>query len=405
MSVEIDENGHGERHRYVHYLRQVRLQEGGVVRAVLDICSSLAARGHEVTLLTCDGRDVPSAWKKRGGMVPQAVTIPVPRLLGGMPIEAEMILRDAQVLHLHTPWELSNLSFAQRANQLNVPYIVSIHGMLDHWSLGQKWLKKQLFLALIGRRFLGGAARVHCTAAEELSQVAPYLRSDSGIVMPYPVDLSPYLDLPGAKLSLGQYPEIVGDAPSVLFLSRLHPKKRPDLLIEAIAKLEKEGKVCQLILAGPGEPAYVSKLRQLAKERGLTRPMVFTGMVQGPLKASLFQAADVFVLPTSQENFGIVLVEALACGTPVITTRGVDIWKELQSGGAIIVDQDPAVIAAEIGALIADLPKAKQLGHQGREWVFREFDSNRVIGDYERMYQDVCQDRSGTGQHLSESGD
>jgi glycosyltransferase involved in cell wall biosynthesis len=394
MSVEHDGRFPEERYRCVHYLRRVWLEDGGVVRVVLDICSLLAACGHHVTLLTTDATDVPSTWQAGEKNLPRAVTIPVPRLLGSLPIEAESAIRNANVLHLHTPWGtpwgFANVSLARKAKRLQVPYIVSIHGMLAEWSLRQKWLKKWLFLALVGRRFLAGAARVHCTAAAELEQASRYLRPGSGIVMAYPIDLSSFADLPGAERALSEYPELTGDTPRLLFLSRLDHKKRPDLLIEAAARLERAGQPCQLILAGPGKPAYIAELQHLALERGLARRVLFPGMVNGLTKVSLFQAADVFVLPTSQENFGIVLVEAMAAGTPVITTRGVDIWQELQSAGAVIVDQDPAQIATAIRSLIADLPTAKQRGQQGREWVFRELDANRVIGAYERMYRDVC---------------
>jgi glycosyltransferase involved in cell wall biosynthesis len=329
--------------------------------------------------------------------------------VGALPIEAESAIRNAHVLHLHTPWGtpwgFANVSFARRAKRLQVPYIVSIHGMLAEWSLRQNWLKKWLFLALVGRRFLAGAARVHCTAAAELEQASRFLRPGSGIVMAYPIDLSSFADLPGAERALSEYPELTGDTPRILFLSRLHPKKRPDLLIEAAALLERASQPCQLILAGPSEPAYVAELQKLALERGLVRQVLFPGMVNGLTKVSLFQAADVFVLPTSHENFGIVLVEAMAAGTPVITTRAVDIWQELQSAGAVIVDQDAAQIATAIRSLIADLPAAKQRCRQGREWVFRELDANRVIGAYERMYRDVCRAHPSTASHLARCGE
>jgi glycosyltransferase involved in cell wall biosynthesis len=400
MSLEHNCDCLEERYRCVHYLHRVRLLEGGRVRAALDICSSLARRGHQVTLLTTDATDLPPGWLSGENNLPRAVAIPVPRLLGALPIEAESAIRSAHVLHLHHPWDLSDLLLARGANRLQIPYIVSVHGVLAEWSLRQKWLKKWLFLALVGRRFLAGAARVHCTAVAELEQASRFLRHGSGIVMAYPIDLSSFAELPGTERALSEYPELTGDTPRLLFLSRLHPKKRPDLLVEAAARLERAGQPCQLILAGPGEPAYVAELKQLALERGLARRVLFPGMVNGPTKVSLFQAADVFVLPTSQENFGIVLLEAMAAGTPVITTRGVDIWQELQSAGAVIVDQDPAQIATAIRSLIADLPMARQRGQQGREWVFRELDADRVIGAYERMYRDVCRGHPATACHL-----
>jgi glycosyltransferase involved in cell wall biosynthesis len=379
-----------EQFRCVHYLRHVRLEEGGVARAVLDICSLLARRGHHVTLLTADARDVPAAWQAGDKNLPRAVIIPAPRFAGPAPVEAESALRNAHVLHLHAPWEISNLPLARWARRWHIPYIVSIHGMLDRWSLRQKRLKKWLFLALVGRRFLAGAARVHCTALAELEQAAHLLRPGSGVVIPYAIDLAAFVELPGTAIALSAYPGLTRDTPRLLFLSRLHPKKRPDLLIEAAAMLARAGQPCQVILAGPGETRYIARLQRLANERGLNRSVIFTGMIDGLTKASLFQAGDVFVLPTSQENFGIVLVEALAAGTPVVTTRGVDIWQHLKAAGAVIVDQDSAQMATAIGSLIADLPKASKRGHEGREWVFRELDADRVIGAYGRMYRDVA---------------
>jgi glycosyltransferase involved in cell wall biosynthesis len=384
-------DGHGSQDPLgcVHYLRRVRLRDGGVVRAVLDTCSLLADRGHTITLLTTDAKDAPPEWKAHSKKVPRLVCIPPPRLFGTLPIEAESALRTAQVLHLHTPWDVSNLSLARRARRLKLPYIVSTHGMLDDWSMRQKWLKKRFFLTIVGRRFLAAAECVHCTAMAELAQASRYLRTGCGIVAPCPIDLSDFMELPGPERALSEHPNLVVSSPRLLFLGRLHPKKRPDLVIEAAAKLQKEGRPCLVILAGPGEPAYVAQLRQIAVERGLNGLVVFTGMVNGPVKVSLLQVADAFVLPTSQENFGIALVESMAAGTPVITTRGVDIWKELQSAGAIIVEQDSTAIASAIRSLITDRPKAVCLGRQGRAWAMRELNAETVVEYYERMYQGV----------------
>jgi glycosyltransferase involved in cell wall biosynthesis len=404
MPQEHDSRCRGARHCCVHYLGRVRLQEGGVARALLDICLSLAVRGHSVTLLTEDPTDVPPEWQRRAQDLPRALTIPAPRPLRALPIEAESAIRAAHVLHLHTPWGISNLALARCAKRWQIPYIVSIHGMLDGWSLRQKWLKKWLFLRLAGRRFLAGATRVHCTAAAELAQAGRFISPGRGVVIPCPVDLDPFTELPGPEQALSAYPELKEGAPRILFLSRLHPKKRPDLLIEAAAMLERAGEACQLILAGPGDAAYVAGLEQLALRRGLARRVLFTGMVHGLMKMSLFQAADVFVLPTSQENFGIVIVEAMAAGTPVVTTRGVDIWQELRSAGAVIVDQDAACVASAIRSLVGDLPGARKRGQQGREWVFREFNAERIIGAYERLYDEASRIHARAFNPLAASG-
>lgn len=377
--------------RSVHYLRGIRLAEGGVVRAVLDLCAALAKRGHEITLLTSDATDVPPEWKSAGEGVPRVVVIRPPSPILRLPREATKVIRSADVVHLHTPWELANLPLARVARRFGVPYVVTIHGMLDDWSVAQKARKKRLFLALAGRRFLTGAARVHCTAEAELAQAAKFLRQGSGIVIPLLVDLAPYANLPGPDLALRQFPQFGGEGPRLLFLSRLHPKKRPELLIEAATILQSMGVHAKVIVAGPGDRQYVARLQELAGRGGLGQHVFFPGMVSGDAKVSLYQASDVFVLPTSQENFGYVLIEAMACGTPVVTTKGVDIWEELQQAGAVIVEPDANQIAVAIQSLTADRERARQLGLRGREWVFRRLLPQRVIADYEQMYQGLRQ--------------
>lgn len=383
--------------RCVHYLRSVRLSEGGVVRAVLDLCGALAAGGHEVTLLTSDATDVPAAWKFGGPHLPRTIVIPRPFPMRRLSSQATSALQSADVLHLHTPWELANLSLARAARKLGVPYVVTIHGMLDEWSMAQKAAKKQLYLALAGRRYLAGAARVHCTAEAELSQAAKFLRPGSGVVIPLLVDLTPYANPPGPELALGEFPQYAGNAARLLFLSRLHPKKRPDLLIEGAALLQSMGVQAKVIVAGPGEDAYVSELAALADYRGVADRVWFPGMISGDMKLSLYQAADIFVLPTSQENFGYVLIEAMACGTPVVTTKGVDIWQELQNAGAVIVEPNARDIAAAVRSLLVDIERRNQIGRQGREWVFRRLSTEQVIGQYERMYRSAIQSISREG--------
>ena len=116
--------------------------------------------------------------------------------------------------------------------------------------------------------------------------------------------------------------------------------------------------------------------------------IAFLGFVSGRNKVSLYQASDGFVLPTSQENWGFVLLESLACATPVITTKGVDIWPELQSsGGAVIADETPQAFAAALADLILDREKRQRMQQQGRAWVQRNFNVDRVVEQYEQLYE------------------
>jgi glycosyltransferase involved in cell wall biosynthesis len=262
--------------------------------------------------------------------------------------------------------------------------------MLDDWCMAQRGLKKRLFMKLAGRRYLHSAACVHTTAEGEREQATKWIPKAKITVLPLLVDLAEYDTLPGPGPALAAFSQLATDAPKALFLSRLHPKKGVEALLRATADLARGGFRCELFIAGPGEEDYVSRLKRLAKELDLAGQAHFLGMVRGVQKTSLYQSADLFVLPTHQENFGLVLVEALACGTPVITTKGVDIWPELEQAGSAIVSAEPKRIAAAMHERLSHREKLPEIGERGRAFVRDWLAEEKVIASYEAMYADAA---------------
>jgi glycosyltransferase involved in cell wall biosynthesis len=259
--------------------------------------------------------------------------------------------------------------------------------MLDDWSMRQKPLKKRLYLALAGRRLLEEAAAIHCTAQGELDQAGRWFGGGRGTVAPYIFDLTPFRTLPGPAASRRAIPTADVDEPTVLFLSRLHHKKQPEVLIDAAAILRAEGRAFRVLLAGTGTPEYEAALKRRVARLGLDDVVHFVGLVLGEEKISLYERADVFSLPTSQENFGFVLAESLAAGTPVVTTRGTDIWQELQSsGGAVITEGNAAATARGIASLLDDPARAGQMGARGRAWVLEALDPAAIGAKFEALY-------------------
>jgi glycosyltransferase involved in cell wall biosynthesis len=260
--------------------------------------------------------------------------------------------------------------------------------MLDEWSMRQSSIKKRLYLRLLGNRWLQGARKIHLTAQAELDQAAAWFPRSKGVVIPNLLDLGPFARLPGAEAAACQFPSLPGRA-RLLFLSRLHPKKGLPVFLRALQILKGRGIAVCGIVAGGGSTAYVDSVGRLAASLGLTsEDCRFTGPVVGPLKLSLYQSADLFVLPTSQENFGFVFIEALACGLPVVTTKGVDIWPELQaSGAATIAGGDPDAVAAAVAATLTDGTDLRRLGALGREWAFRELDVTSIVERFAGMYR------------------
>jgi glycosyltransferase involved in cell wall biosynthesis len=375
-----------------HYIPAVRLADGGVVRAVLDWCRLLAHRGHRVTLLTYDATDIPQEWLAQGTALPQIVVLPRPNRLGRLDAVAlnlaQSVIERVDVLHLHGLWLSSNLQLAAIANKLETPYLLTTHGMLDNWATSQRFVKKRIFHALIGRQFLEKAAQIHCMAEEELRQATPWLNGAPATILHCLVDLEPFQNLSKRTASTDRN---AGESiPTLLFLGRLHVKKGIDLLIDVMAELRRRGQAARLLIAGQGEAGYEADLRDQTRRLGLDDVAQFLGLVTGDAKTSLFQSADLFVLPTSQENFGIALIEAAACGVPLLTTRGVDIWRELEAAGAAIAERSVTGFADAIERLLRDRAQLQKNAGAVRDWVFATLDPERLLPEYERLYQSVA---------------
>jgi len=385
--------------RILHYLSEVTLEHGGVVRSVLDFSKALAEAGHEVTLACFDDSSVPPEWRAkpesawRSG-VPRALTLGWPAF--PKPVrrfrwrEVQIIAREiaaCDALHLHGPWESTNAQLAAIARRLNKPYYLSIHGMMDDWCMAQGALKKRLYLSWRVRAMAERAAAVLFTAEGERQQVMKWLPKANARVLPLLFDAADFCTLPGAELAREVFSSLRTDGPIILFLSRIHPKKGVETLIDACAILKREQLRFRLVVAGSGTLEYEAALKRRAIDSGVSDRTYFVGMVTGREKVSLFEAADISVLPTSQENWGFVILESLAAGTPVVTTKGVDIWPELQSGGGTVVaGATPKAVADAVGAMLRNPERTKSMGAVGREWVLRWLEPAAVLRQYEDLY-------------------
>ncbi|QEG34696.1 glycosyltransferase [Bythopirellula goksoeyrii] len=381
----------------IHFVSEIRLELGGVVQAVVDLCQAISARGHKVTLVTFDATDVPAHWTEASGNWPQVVEIKSAsyskRFVSREGLQDFRDMLDGvDLAHLHTPWEPSNLQIMRVLRKQGIPYIVTVHGMLDEWSMQRKSLKKQAYLSLCGRKLFENATTVHLTAESESEQASRWVPiGDREAVQCYALDLTSYDPLPGPDPAYKAYPAICPERKKILFLSRIHPKKGVEFLLQAGALLRDEGLPVQLLIAGPGEESYINQLKALARNLGIEEQTEFLGMVRGIEKRSLFQLSDVFVLPTYQENFGLVIAEAMACGTPVVTTRGTDIWREIERGGARIAEINGESLADEIRVFVTDKQLRDEIGQKGLHFVRNWLDRDNVVQGYERIYRDTVE--------------
>ena len=382
--------------RILHYMQAIDFRHGGPPRAVVDQVATMKSRGHLAGLATTVVEDVPDDWLKedaRAAGMPEVVRLPpvagrLNRLTRDGIRLAEEVAARYDIVHLHGVWETSNLQFAAACRAAGTPYVVSLRGMLDDWAMNQKSIKKRLYLACGGRRFLEGAASVHCTAEyERVQSQARFGRARSAVV-PNLVDLRPYLEAPDPTLAKAEWAAVGRRGLKVLFLSRLHPGKGVDMLIDAVAEMRRRKLEVQLIIAGNGDEDYEKSLRARAAAAGIEKDVTWTGFISGDVKLSLFAAADVFALPTMQENFGFVMFEAMAAGTPVVTTNLVDTRDEISdSGGGVVVPRTVDDFVAALSDFALERRDARAMGATGRKWTLENLSADRVAGAFEALYE------------------
>ena len=371
----------------LHYCARLRLIDGGVVRAILDLTSALSKCEKNVTLMVTEGEDFPEPDSGVQTMLTGDFDRAPIRFSASRLATLKHYVAETDVLHLHTPWEPANIQLAKLAREVGTPYVISVHGMLDDWVMKTSNLKKRMFLRLGGRKMFHLAAATHCTATAEATQARRWIPKSNIQVVPLVFDPSNYITPPPTSDPDKFWPQRESKKPIVLFLSRLHPKKGVDRLIRAAVEVITKHDT-RFIIAGSGEPEYEQELQKLVQDLNLHSNVEFVGFVEGDRKIALLRTADLFVLPTNQENFGLVFPEAMACGVPVITTRGVDIWQELnESGGSTIINEDPSSIANAISHLLANDSERNAMGIAGEQWVKRTFSGDEVVNRYINLYR------------------
>ncbi|MCM1984601.1 glycosyltransferase [Lyngbya confervoides] len=301
-------------------------------------------------------------------------------------------LRNYQFATAHYLFSFAPTCLATVARLQQIPYAVCPIGQLTPWSLSQGKVKKQLYSALVERRNLESAAYLHCTSLQEAEEIEQLGIKTPKLVLP--LGVNPPTLCADAKLQICAQYGIPNHQPIILFLSRLHPKKRPELLIRLLGQIASQGETFHLIIAGDGPPQYVETLQQLTRELNLTHHITFTGFVQGLEKDRLFQGSDLFVLPTYSENFGIVLAEAMIAGLPILTTPGAQISREIAQAKAGLIADSEVDLQLALQQLLSSPSLRRELGQNGKQLAQQRYSWPAIAQEFANTYRAVLERKS-----------
>ncbi len=297
---------------------------------------------------------------------------------------------DFDAVLVHGIWQYHSFAVWRALHRTSTPYFVFPHGMLDPWfnrTYPLKHLKKLLYWPWAEYRVLRDAAAVLFTSEEErrLARESFALYRCREVVVNYGT-AAPEVDLAKARADfLNAFPQLC-DQSFLLFLGRLHEKKGVEELIRAFAASSSG----RLVIAGPcAREEFRQRLLRLTTELGLADTIVFTGMLSGAQKWGAFAAAEVFILPSHQENFGIAVAEALACGRPVLISNKINIWREVVDDGCGFAEEDDLAGTQRLLERwrATSASERASMRQRARDCFARRFEINRAVDSLLQVLQ------------------
>ena len=366
------------RMRLVHVVANVAVEASGPSQSVPALCAGLARLGHDVRLHTV--APAPAAWPYAGvAHTPHRKSLLRPLWSSaGLRRALGREVERAAVLHSHGLWLLPNVYPSRAVRGTRCQLVTSPRGTLSPIALGFRRWSKKVTWAVVQRAAVEASDCLHATSVVEKEEILA-----AGIRRPIAV-IPNGVDIPGERPASTKSGR---ETRRLLFLGRIHPIKGLDLLVPVWRELESEFPDWQLVIAGPDEGSHRDELRELARAAGCQR-LEFHPPAYGAEKSALLWSADLFVLPSRTENFGMAVAEALAHGVPAVTTRGAP-WSGLETNAAgwwVRPDRDALGNALREAMSLARGDLAKR-GSAGRDWMQRAFSWDQIAREMEAVYR------------------
>jgi glycosyltransferase involved in cell wall biosynthesis len=390
--------------KVLHVIPSVSEKSGGPSQAIFPMCRALMAQGVDVLLATTDNRLDVSSLKFQVSGSESAIhnfkdvpTIFFPAQVGNSfkysrPFSAWLNDNVSQfdVVHIHAVFNHASIAAAGACRRRGVPYIVRPLGTLDPWSMKQKSLRKRVFWHAGIKKMLSAAAAIHYTSQAEQQSVENSLGLNHGAVVPLGIEMQS-MDPARAQEQLSEhFLELCGE-PYVLVLSRLHPKKGLEVLVDAFLSLmqQPEFQAVRLVLAGEGEASYVQMLKRKVENNHAAQSILFPGWLTGDKKEAVLRNASLLALPSHQENFGVCVMESLTCGVPVLVSPQVNLAEQIETAGAgWVAEIDEVKLKTAMAEALGSKSERVRRGRAGQD-LAKNFTWPQVATQLNELYQSV----------------
>ena len=383
----------------LHVIAGLSPEGGGPHKVAPELCRALAREGQAISLYTTNA--------SRDGVLNVATDRPITvdgvnihyfpigrwRRWGFSRALGEAIrdnVANFDVVHIHSLYLFHTSITAHYCRRYAVPYLIRPHGTLDPFLRRKSRFKKAIYNFLLEKRNLDRAAAIHYTTEEEMQLAHQPLKIQApAVVVPLGLDLHEYAVLPPRGTLRARFPKME-DKFLILFLGRINFKKGLDLLAHAYGQIARQRDNVHLVIVGPDNEGYGRQVRAWLAKEGAVDKVTFTGMLLGKDKLAAFRDSDLFVLPSYTENFGLAVVEAMACRLPVVISNKVNIWRDISEGEAgLVINCDAQELAQALLQMIENHERRKQLGCNGKRLVKSKFTWDKVAAEMIRVYQDI----------------
>lgn len=367
---------------------------GGVKMQSYYLAKWLVKKGHEVTVYTSNACNISKNLDKVGASIVDGINVIFFKnyatnkhffqfFFPGIVSYLKKNLKEYDIVHIHEIRTFQSFITYYYCKKYNEPYVISPHGSLPQTPY--KTFLKKVYDYLIGYKILRGASKIIAITPTEMEDCKKIGLPDDKIAqIPNAVDLNEYSELPKKGVFRRKYNICNGDN-IILFLGRIHKIKGLDMLVSAYAELLEDRKNIRLVIAGQ-DHGYLHEIKSLIKKLNIDDAVIFTGFLSGENKLSAYVDADVYVLPSIYETFPVTVLEACACGTPVIVTDQCGIADVVDGKIGYVVDCDKDKLRKAIFKILSDDGLRKRFTEEGRRLVMDEFEWDGIVKKIEKVY-------------------